>query len=99
MAYPKKTAAPSQSHEDHLRLERLSFEIADRVHEIGRLVARTLEVRDPTPVKMLTLTAGTPPTASANMPEGPYCEINWADGTKGCHDHEKNICCPGPCPC
>jgi hypothetical protein len=100
MAYAQECVPKSLSHEDRIRMERLTFEIAERVHEIARLLARTLEVSEALPVKTFTLTTDRrtrPPAAD----EPPYVthEVTFADGSKGCHDFGSSVSCTGPCPC
>lgn len=84
------------SHEDQMRMERLSFEIAERVHNIGRLLASTLEVSNALPVKRFILSTG---NALADTPSYDLHEVTFADGSKGCHDYVNNMSCMGGCPC
>lgn len=96
MSYPRESGPTPLSHEDRIRMQRLSFEIAERVHEVARLLGRTLDVREALPVKSFTLTTGTP---AADEPPFVTHEVTFADGQQGCHDFENKVSCMGPCPC
>jgi hypothetical protein len=96
MSYPQKPGPNALSHQDRIRMERLSCEVAERVYEIARLLSHTLEVSIALPVKKFTLTIA---TQAADEPPFVTHEVTFADGQQGCHDFENMISCMGPCPC
>ena len=97
MSYkPEPTAL---SYEDRIRMQRLSLEIAERAHEIGRRLANTLAIKDALPLSGFTLSAGPQSTDAADEWDVDYyTEGTFSDGSKVCYDPFEKVCYPGPCP-